>query len=137
MVNINETFCSIDLRIRMATRSSVLAWRIPGIGGAWWAAIYDVTQSRTRLKRLSSSSSSRNIQTHVLYKHDLRAHFTLQMLKHVFYNFNVSHTILLSYFALIMGCYCFNENLQNFNFLLFLSISLLFILNCENIKSEN
>ena len=26
--------------------------------GAWWAAVYGVTQSRTRLKRLSSSSSS-------------------------------------------------------------------------------
>ena len=26
--------------------------------GAWWAAIYGVIQSRTRLKRLSSSSSS-------------------------------------------------------------------------------
>ena len=26
-------------------------------GGAWWAAIYGVAQSRTRLKRLSSSSS--------------------------------------------------------------------------------
>ena len=25
--------------------------------GAWWAAIYGVAQSRTRLKRLSSSSS--------------------------------------------------------------------------------
>ena len=24
--------------------------------GAWWAAVYGVTQSRTRLKRLSSSS---------------------------------------------------------------------------------
>ena len=30
----------------------------PMDGGAWWAAIYGVTQSRTRLKRLSSSSSS-------------------------------------------------------------------------------
>ena len=29
----------------------------PRDGGAWWAAIYGVTQSRTRLKRLSSSSS--------------------------------------------------------------------------------
>ena len=28
-------------------------------GGAWWAAVYGVAQSRTRLKRLSSSSSSR------------------------------------------------------------------------------
>ena len=29
--------------------------------GAWWAAVYGVTQSRTRLKRLSSSSSSSSI----------------------------------------------------------------------------
>jgi len=27
-------------------------------GGAWWAAVYGVAQSRTQLKRLSSSSSS-------------------------------------------------------------------------------
>ena len=27
-------------------------------GGAWWAAVYGVAQSQTRLKRLSSSSSS-------------------------------------------------------------------------------
>ena len=26
--------------------------------GAWWAAVYGITQSQTRLKRLSSSSSS-------------------------------------------------------------------------------
>ena len=39
----------------MATHSSVLAWRIPD-GGAWWAARCGVSQSRTRLKRLSSSS---------------------------------------------------------------------------------
>ena len=30
----------------------------PRDGGAWWAAIYGVVQSRTQLKRLSSSSSS-------------------------------------------------------------------------------
>ena len=30
----------------------------PRDGGAWWAAVYGVTQSWTRLKRLSSSSSS-------------------------------------------------------------------------------
>ena len=88
----------------MATYSSILAWRIPGMeepggllsmglhrvgpterlhfhfslscigegngnllqcsclenprdGEAWWAAVYGVAQSRTRLKRLSSSSS--------------------------------------------------------------------------------
>ena len=30
----------------------------PRDGGAWWASVYGVTQSRTRLKRLSSSSNS-------------------------------------------------------------------------------
>ena len=30
----------------------------PRDGGAWWAAIHGVAQSQTRLKRLSSSSSS-------------------------------------------------------------------------------
>ena len=30
-------------------------------GGAWWAAVYGVTQSQTRLKRLSSSSHCQNI----------------------------------------------------------------------------
>ena len=30
----------------------------PRDGGAWWPAVYGVEQSQTRLKRLSSSSSS-------------------------------------------------------------------------------
>ena len=30
----------------------------PRDGGAWWAAVYGVAQSRTQLKGLSSSSSS-------------------------------------------------------------------------------
>ena len=45
----------------------------PRDGGAWWAAVYGVTQSWTRLKRLSSSSSidiqtatNRNLITFVL-----------------------------------------------------------------------
>ena len=33
----------------------------PRDGGAWWTAVYGVAQSRTRLKRLSSSSSSNSI----------------------------------------------------------------------------
>ena len=35
----------------------------PRDGGAWWAAIYGVAQSRTRLKRLSSSSSKWRLGT--------------------------------------------------------------------------
>ena len=38
-------------------------------GGAWWAAVYGVAQSQTRLKRLSSRSSSRRSNTwFFLYK---------------------------------------------------------------------
>ena len=44
------------LEKEMATHSSTLAWRIPGRRDLV-AAIYGVTQSRTWLKRLSSSSS--------------------------------------------------------------------------------
>ena len=33
----------------------------PRDGGAWWAAVYGMAQSRTRLKWLSSSSSSRTV----------------------------------------------------------------------------
>ena len=40
-----------------ATHFSVLPWRIPGTG-AWWATVCGVTQSWTRLKRLSTRSSS-------------------------------------------------------------------------------
>ena len=32
----------------------------PRDGGAWWVAVYGVAQSQTRLKQLSSSSSSSN-----------------------------------------------------------------------------
>ena len=53
-----STFHFHALEKEMATHSSILAWRIPRDGGAWWAAIYGVAQSRTRLTRLSSSSSS-------------------------------------------------------------------------------
>ena len=52
------------------SKSSLYIWKFtvhvllkPGLenprdGGAWWAAVSEVAQSRTRLKRLSSSSSS-------------------------------------------------------------------------------
>ena len=33
----------------MATHCSILAWRIPMDGGAWWATVYRVAKSRTRL----------------------------------------------------------------------------------------
>ena len=33
----------------------------PRYGGAWWAAVYGVTQSRPRLKRLSSSRDQKQL----------------------------------------------------------------------------
>ena len=51
------TFHFYALEKEMATHSSAVAWRIPGTGASW-AAVYGVAQSRTQLKRLSSSSSS-------------------------------------------------------------------------------
>ena len=40
----------------------------PRDGGAWWAAISGVTQSQTRLKRLSSSSSSIHISVRLPFQ---------------------------------------------------------------------
>ena len=50
------------LEKEMASHSSVLGLENPRDGGAWWSAIYGVAQSRTRLKRLSSSSGSSLIE---------------------------------------------------------------------------
>ena len=33
----------------MATHSSILVWRIPMDGGAWWATVHGVTKSQTQL----------------------------------------------------------------------------------------
>ena len=37
----------------------------PRDGGAWWAAVYGVAQSRTRQKRLSSSSFQQSLENWV------------------------------------------------------------------------
>ena len=52
------TFHFYALEKEMATHSSVLAWRIPGTVEPVGLSVYGVAQSRTRLKGLSSSSSS-------------------------------------------------------------------------------
>ena len=46
-----------SLEKEMATHSSVLAWRIPGTGGPWWAAIHWVSQSWTRLRDFTLTCS--------------------------------------------------------------------------------
>ena len=59
--NFPFTFHFHALEKEMATDSSVLAWRNPGTGEpGGLLSVYGVAQSQTRLKRLSSSSSSSN-----------------------------------------------------------------------------
>ena len=60
-MNMTEWLHFHALEKEMATHSSVLGWRIPGTGepgGLPSMGSHGVAQSRTRLKRLSSSSSS-------------------------------------------------------------------------------
>ena len=54
----------------------------PRDGEAWWAAVYGVAQSRTRLKRLSSSSSS--LYPLIPYSHLAPLPFSLLINKHSF-----------------------------------------------------
>ena len=63
------TFHFHALEKEMATHSSVLAWRIPGMEEPLWTAIYGVAPSGTQLTWLSSSSRQRyNINFSCLLK---------------------------------------------------------------------
>ena len=55
--NFTFTFHFHALEKEMATHSNCFCLENPRDWGAWWAAVYGVAQSPTRLKRLSSSSS--------------------------------------------------------------------------------
>ena len=44
----------------MATHSSILAWRIPMDGGAWWATVLGVAKSQTQLSSRPSTAQLRN-----------------------------------------------------------------------------
>ena len=61
------TFHFHALEEKMATHSSILAWRIPGMGEPGKAAVYGVAESQTRLKWLSSSSRPLHINQMLFY----------------------------------------------------------------------
>ena len=42
-------YVDMQLEKAMAPHSSTLAWKIPWMEGAWWAAVHGVARSRTRL----------------------------------------------------------------------------------------
>ena len=78
----------------------------PRDGGAWWAAIYGVAQSRTRLRRLSSSSSSKTL---------LNAQFTWKhlnsQLKVTTFNLSWVSQWYFNQFSLFLYLtFCFLEN---------------------------
>ena len=60
----------------------------PRDGGAWWAAVYGVAQSRTRLKRLSSSSS--NLMPGVLIRRGEFIDFFIFKAVHFYYFLQIS-----------------------------------------------
>ena len=60
------TFHFYALEKEMATHSSILAWRIPGTGEPGGLPSMGVSQSQTRLKQLSSSSSMLHLYLCVL-----------------------------------------------------------------------
>ena len=46
------------LEKEMATHCSILAWRIPMDGGAWWATVHGVAKTQTRLSDFTFFPSS-------------------------------------------------------------------------------
>ena len=57
----------------------------PRDGGGWWAAVYGVAQSQTRLKRLSSSSSNSSSKTNK-NQYSLEEHKRTQSFQHIIHN---------------------------------------------------
>ena len=56
------------LEKEMATHSSILAWRIPMDGGAWWATVHGVAKSWTQLSDFISLIMRVNVQCLILCK---------------------------------------------------------------------
>jgi len=62
----------------------------PRDGRAWWAAVYGVAQSRTRLKRLSSSSSSSSMYMSVPISQFTPHPLLLSLVSMLFFSVSVS-----------------------------------------------
>ena len=77
----------------------------PRDGGAWWAAVYGVTQSRTPLKRLSSSSSM-VLETNVTLQQILNKEKTSYWPHHLSTIFRVTQSLLLLIEHLLCARHC-------------------------------
>ena len=66
----------------------------PRDGGAWWAAVYGVSQSRTRPKRLSSSSSSVETIKMILKKKTIKDNARKTNLSHEHLSVQFSYSVV-------------------------------------------
>ena len=57
----------------MATHSSILAWRIPMVRGAWWATVHGVTESDTT-ERLSTAQQCLHLDLNPLLGNSVTTH---------------------------------------------------------------
>jgi len=103
----------------------------PMDGGAWWAAVYGVSQSRTWLKRLSSSSSNSNpnffilVLTWYIFSHFYSSSICIFILKFCFVLTCSQHYILwLLFFNLVWQFLVFIKCLYLLWFLIKLSLNL-------------
>ena len=69
--NFTFTFHFHALEKEMATHSSVLAWRIPGMGGARWAAIYGVHRVRHNWRDLAAAAADPSSNNFIKKKKDV------------------------------------------------------------------
>ena len=68
----------------------------PRDGGAWWAAVYGVAQGQTRLKQLSSSSSSSAHITHKRHSGELSNYPTVFIFYWICLNYNWNFSKIVS-----------------------------------------
>ena len=94
----------------------------PRDSGAWWAAVYGVAQSRTRLKRLSSSSKEHG--SLILY-HKLQAQ---KVAFPCFSPHQSNFSLALSYFSSFIWYLSFSETSQYGSILLYLFWAYFFLL---------
>ena len=89
----------------MATHSIILAWRIPGMGEPGGLPSMGVTQSRTRLKRLSRAAAAVCIHTQF---HPLpMPHFPFGNSKLVFYVCESVSVLFFIYLFIYLLIYLF------------------------------
>ena len=110
----------------------------PSDGGAWWAAVYGVAQSRTRLKWLSSNlyyflcSASFGL-VHFSFSSFFKYNVIVLISSFLMCTFTAINFLLstdIPAYCVFMLCFCFHLSLSIFNFYCDFSFVLFVVLNC-------